>query len=88
MTALVRFVIDHDRVSSAMRPGPLLNAFSPKHMFAVFHASARLQADADGLPTYDDSALWRLRCGPDCLLDDRRTSYDCGDGKSLEFPTL
>lgn len=71
-----------------MRPGSLLSVLSPRQVIGMLFAALPSKGDVGGHAVRNDSALWRLRSGPDCLFDDRGAACDGRDGKSPQFPTL
>ena len=68
-----------------MKPGSFLSALSPRRVIGVLLAMPPQDRGVERHDLDDDSALWRLRSGPDGLFDDR-SAY--GDGGERTFPSL
>lgn len=71
-----------------MKPGSLLSALSPRQVIDMLFAAPPRDSGVDRHGIRDDSALWRLRSGPDGLVDDRGTYGDGFERTSLRVPTL
>ena len=68
-----------------MKPESFLSALSPRRVIGMLFAMPSQDRGVELHYLDNDSALWRLRSGPDGLFDDR-SAYD--DGGERTFPSL